>query len=303
MLTVRLTKTLRDLYASDFLLTTLPRAAQSGDTDALARLHCDSFKALYNQRAQPSLLITILDKPSTNHHGRPIAVAGNNTDPSVWSLYTEHASLDHTSVHNALRGVVVSTLDFGSLDDFRDTPIYQKFSAPAGRLHSFAVTYALPNRTDRAIRLNYDSGPGTGFPQTLGRDDVEFFTLPFALAWLHAFDVIDAQTLRAWLTPLIGMTPNRLAVLRELVCGTRYSHTRAAERLGVKPRTLHNHYAAIHRAVFFDTANKDGNASQMTDLMRVFHFLTFMGKAHLAQDIQALQDKGIFARQPILQPG
>lgn len=295
MLTIRLTRTLKELYSRDFLLSRLPRLARMGDQDALAQTQSEYFATFVAHTRAPALVVTILDAPGEADPGRPMAVACANTDPDIWSLYSEHAAIDHTRHHNRLRGVVVTTRDFGTLDDFRASEIYDRFSSQTGRLDSFSVSYNLPNRADRVIRVNYDSGPGEGFPETLSRDEVEFFTLPFVLAWFHVFDIIDEATLLAWLTPLVGLTPNRLAVLRELICGTRYSHARAADRLGIRPRTLHNHYAAIHRTVFYDTTQTEGNASQMTDLMRVFGFLTFMGKAYLEPDIQRLRSIGIFA--------
>ena len=300
MLNVRLTRSLRDIYSKGFLLDTLLRVVQSGDSEALARFQCQMLSEIMEHALMPSLIVTILDRPALNDPGTPLATVCANMDPSIWQLYREQVHLDHTRAHNRLRGVVVSTLDFGDIDGFRQTEIYNKFCAQAGRLHCCSVSYGLPNRADRVLRLNYDSGPAQCFPETLSRDQIEFFSLPFALAWLSVFDQIDSITLRTWLSRLIGMTPNRLAVIRELVCGTQYSHVRAAERLGIKPRTLHNHYAAIHKSVFFDAAPTQGNASQMTDLMRVFCFLAFMGKTYMQRDIDKLRESGILAAQAAL---
>lgn len=177
-------------------------------------------------------------------------------------------------------GTGVFNTDFRTLDAWRQTDIFRDYYQPLDMLHTVSLAYGVAHQGRARVQMTYFKRLGSQFAATLTKDEVEFLSIPFFLAWSFRGGLIDHPTLRRWLRLLIGRTPAQLFLLRAMVAMPRYSIDLLADRFGMGTRMVNHHFSEVYDSILpeLDTGYEvPGNASKMVDIAQAYAFLRQTG--------------------------
>lgn len=91
---------------------------------------------------------------------------------------------------------------------------------------------------------------------------------------------IDNQTLSEWYGLLVGVTPARLRLLREIVNAGRYQTTVIARKMELSDRVVRNYISEALNSISHllpEPELPNANNSQCVDLVRYYWFLRYLG--------------------------
>ncbi len=144
----------------------------------------------------------------------------------------------------------------------------------------FKEEYCIPNMQGRRFIVEYFAKDPRPNDQLCLEDALQYLSVPFYFAWLMRWGHIDVATLEDWYRLLVGVTPARLNLLREIVCVGRYQTGVIANRLALSDRVVRNYIAEALHAVSHllpDLEMASANSSQCIDLVRYYWFLRYVG--------------------------
>ncbi|MBV0911130.1 hypothetical protein [Anianabacter salinae] len=177
-------------------------------------------------------------------------------------------------------GTAVFNTDFRPLDAWQKTDIFRDYYLPLGMLHTASLAYAVQNLARARLQITYFKKIGRQFDASLHKDEVEFLSIPFFIAWSFRCGLIDHVTCKRWLRLLIGRTPTQLFLLRAMASMPRYSIDVLADRFGLGARMVNHHFAEVYDSILPELEapyEVPGNASRMVDLAQAFGFLRLAG--------------------------
>lgn len=218
--------------------------------------------------------------PRGTHLGFRLHESYNLPDNAL-SLLGNISNIDICAKHVASNtGQVVLSSSFMPLQKWFDTEIHYYFKIPLEIHHSASVVYRVPFKRQQQFRFVCFSNMSEAFDSAVTSDEIEYFMLPLFLGWLCRKNYIDQETLNDWLEMLVGMTPMRLALLREMVNIGRYQNKAIAKRLDISDRVVRNYIAEAYSLISHllpAPEFSDANLSQCVDLVRCYHFLSLVG--------------------------
>lgn len=150
--------------------------------------------------------------------------------------------------------------------------------------HVWVYVFQLPYRTDG--RMGIEISLKFAHEDSDDLERLEFLIVPFYLAALRLFRIIDRGTVREWLGLVDGLSPVQLMILREIVGTPRYNLASISERLGIGKRGITSQLYRIQNVVepkLPQPELQDGNGSPLVDLVRIFGFLQFTGRPAMGQ--------------------
>lgn len=277
----RSTQSARAIYARPFLLHELMHAADMPDDEDFARFQCEAAARFSPDFKPDTLSVSILNFTADGVFTKVEYCCAHNQPAGTLKLYSEHHDRDVMARANWLApGSAIFNTIFKSWDEWLDDEFYQLFKKPLGLHHTVVVNYRYPLKQRFSIRFGYQTEAGNTFGDGLSKDEVEYFTLPFLIAWLYRMNSIDRETMEGWLSLIEGLTPLRLALLRDLTNETRYRRQSMADKLRVSARAVSNQLAEIHGAILhlLGPTSGEGDQSKAVDLANAFGFLRFVGR-------------------------
>ncbi|MEM8686872.1 MAG: hypothetical protein AAGF81_06070 [Pseudomonadota bacterium] len=210
-----------------------------------------------------------------------------NIDPSAILLYREVQDTDDVFPHSwSNPGTAVFNTDFRSMEQWKDTRLYQEFKSPLGLYQAVLLTYRLPFATQKFMKFVYDSGAGRQFCDRITKDEIEFVTTPFMYAWLFKRGYMDKAAFRQVLQLLTGLSPVQLFLLRELVNIPVYQNSSVAQKFRISGRVVNNYYANIYSQIAHllpERPSRQSRAAPLVDLVRHYSFLSLTGAPLITQ--------------------
>lgn len=292
-------QTSRAIYARPFLMGHLLQAAETPDDNDFARFQREMAQEFHADFTPDTLSVAIMKYGEEGVFERVEFCCADNQPEGTLSLYREHQHRDVMTGANLLvPGAALFNTVFKTWDEWMNDEFYTLFKAPLGLHHTVVVHFRYPLKKRFSIRFGYQTIGKRNFGPGLTKDDVEFFSIPFMVAWLYRLNTIDRETMIGWLELLEGMTPLRLAVLRDLTNTTRYRTQSLADKLGLTARALSDQLAEIYGNVshLLGSLSGETHPAQLVDLSNAFGFLQFAG---LYQPEHLLRDQLRIAGYPI----
>ncbi len=210
-----------------------------------------------------------------------------NIDRSAFLLYRQVHETDDVFPHSwSNPGTAVFNTDFRSMEQWKDTRLYQEFKSPLGLYQAVLLTYRLPFATQKFMKFVYDSGAGRQFCDRITKDEIEFVTTPFMYAWLFKRGFMDEAAFRRVLQLLTDLSPVQLFLLRELVNIPVYQNSSVAQKFRISGRVVNNYFANIYGQIAHllpERPSSEARAAPLVDLVRHYSFLSLAGAPLIAQ--------------------
>lgn len=279
----RLHPHLRQTYSQQFLFGELLPAARSDADDAFAKFHLESSRTLCPRLDADKIAVNILSLNAQSIPDGEIKSATHNCGKTVVSSYARSVQYDHFTPQTfANVGNALWHTDVQSMDAWLEDEIYREHCTPCDLFRVIGVSYLVPFHKTSFIAFDYMTAFGHHFDDALTKEEVEYISLPYFLAWLYWHGRADEATFIEWLKRLVGMTPTRLAILRELVNAPIFTAAGAAQRFGVSVQAINGHiseaYAQIARLFHDDVSEKLKYAKRQRDLFLAYDFLRWTGR-------------------------
>ncbi len=286
-LNVRRTGKTRDFYSRSFLFRELLPATIRAEDSELSRFQFECLNEFISDFNLYSLFVSIDSyDPNGNFLNFEFysfyqLCQNYNQAISTLKQYGKYSHVDIVKDRNLANvGCAVFNSDIMPLNNWLDTEFFYYVKRHAGLHHLAQLMYAVPYKQTHRLRFSYHSSIDKVFGSQVSADEIEYFSLPFCLVWMYRFQQIDLQTLVGWLELLVGMTPKRLALLREMVNIGRYQNKAIAKRLNISDRVVSNYIAEAYNSITHLLPAPEiagGNLSHCADLVRYYHFLSLAG--------------------------
>lgn len=272
---------LKLLYSKDFLLKELWPCATRSDPKDFAVFHAKTVKAVF-----PDLEFDFLAINRIHLNAKGVLDIGSVYDCPQKII----ASCERTLHHDLFLPVVPNHCgaapnsgEVESTEQCDETPFFKSHCHIFDTQHAIGMAYQFPHHKLSFLTFYYMCSPNTQCATDVNKKWVEYVSLPFCLAWMHLHDRICAQTLKDYLSRLIGKTPERLQVLREIASSPAFNAKNAANQLGVSVHTIYKHVSEAHQELLcHDSLDKrlftDGNSNRIHLLAHQYRFLSWAGR-------------------------
>ncbi|EBA04967.1 hypothetical protein RB2150_12796 [Rhodobacteraceae bacterium HTCC2150] len=268
-------------YSEQFLCQELPEAAM-GLTDLnFSSFQVETLRGLHRSFSADALSVVHCTIDSNQMIAGTRAVSNYNMGENELDVYrrVQHLDVTRPAILRNI-GTAVFNTDFRSLSEWRKTQIFREYYQPLNMLHSVSLSFAIPYKGAERLQMTYFKDVSNRFDANLTKDEVEYLSIPFYIAWAARWDIIDRETMMAWLTLLTKRSPIQLFLLRALASSPRYSLAALADKFGIATRMANHHFADVFDGVAPILTGRNevaGNASKIVDLAQAFHFLAYVG--------------------------
>ncbi len=134
--------------------------------------------------------------------------------------------------------------------------------------------YGLPFYRNKSLSMAYVLQNGKKFSPNTNRWELEYFSLPFLLGWLHRTGFADDHTLDQWLHAIEDLTPMQVFLIRDIVNVPGFRPEDAALKYGISRRTVEAHVQSICEEKLQTNADHR-HSSRLLDIARHFNFMVF----------------------------
>ena len=164
------------------------------------------------------------------------------------------------------------------MDVWIDTPIWHSHCVEQDFHWVIAISYKYPHRKKTVITFHYVKSKGAPFHISITEELIEYFSFPFFLGWLFQYGAICHETLKEWLTLMIGVSPERFRILRALADPGMASARTLAENLFVSSSTVYKHLEnSFDTLLTLEPGRQqfNGNANRILSLAKAYSFMDF----------------------------
>lgn len=271
-------------YSEQFLIGELLEEASHASDAAFTAFQIETLRGL-NRSFNPDAMSMVLCTLDANQMiASVLHTASHGMVENELDAYrrVQHLDVTRPAIFRNI-GTGVFNTDFRPLDAWEKTQIFQDYYRPLDLLHSVSLAYGVAYQGRSRLQLTYFKRLGRSYDESLTKDEVEFLSIPFFLAWSFRAGLIDHACLRGWLRLLCGRTPTQLFLLRGLVMMPRYSIDVLSKRYGISARMVNHHFAEVYDGILPELETSydiPGNASKMVDIAQAFQFLRLTGDYH-----------------------
>jgi hypothetical protein len=287
-------KELRYLYSSDFVLKRLKWAACNPNPNTFARFHVDEINKALRLGADRVFEIGCnTEEFDEMGNIRNIQTFQNN---SVGTELMDRYRLSSLGVDFSKTarlqqpGRAIFCSDFMERQEFKRSSAYNEIYSASGASDFNSISYRLPFKAGFQINNVLLSSSRVDLKSVVKRHDIEYANIPFLFGWLLQLGQITLQNYETWMGLLVGLSPIKLAILRELVNVRQFYTHAVALKYEMSKRTLETHLHMIYEQAFSIlgfTTDPRFRSARLVDICNHFYFLKYCGRVQNEYDFRA----------------
>ncbi|MBU0729154.1 MAG: winged helix-turn-helix domain-containing protein [Proteobacteria bacterium] len=267
------------LFSKDYLLGELYPAAVALKRDDYVYFHADAINQGKHQIAFDFLTVNILNLTAKGLPDGGITSQVAYAARSSIITYERNLTSDSfTPLTMLIPGTAIFAETIKPMDEWEETDIWHSHCIPQEFHWVAAISYQYPHHKKTVITFHYIKAKGAPFHWTVNEDVVEYFTFPYYLGWLHQYGAICHETLKEWLSLLVGMSLERFKILRALTEFGMGNARQLSDNLCISQSTVYKHLEnSFDNLLVLEPGRQQlsGNANRILSLANAYHFMGF----------------------------